>query len=75
MQKFRLKFKDTLLTMGLNIMLRDKAFYYSHEDRELQGAVQTHVVPSQEETKNERCQISRNQQKLTSRTKNTIEKH
>ena len=35
--------KNTLVALGLKIMPKDKAFYYLHEQGELQGAVLTHV--------------------------------
>ena len=41
--KFWLKLKDTLVSLGLMVMPGDKAFYYMHEEGELQSAVLIHV--------------------------------
>ena len=35
--------KDKLIKLGLKVTPGDKAFYYSHEDGELQRAVLTHM--------------------------------
>ena len=42
-QKFWLRVKEILLTMGLKVMDGDEAFFYLHKDGQLQGAVLTHV--------------------------------
>ena len=42
-QKFWLRVKEILITMGLKVMDGDKAFYYLHKNGQLQGAVLTHV--------------------------------
>ena len=34
-RKFWLKLKQTLKDLGLKVMIRDKAFYYLHEEGEL----------------------------------------
>ena len=35
--------KETLVSLGLEIMLRDEAFYYLYEDGKLQGMLLPHV--------------------------------
>ena len=42
-RKFWLKFKETLVALGLKVMLGDEAFYYMHENDQLKGLVLTHV--------------------------------
>ena len=42
-RKFWLRVKEVLKKIGLKVMEGDEAFYYLHEEGELQGAVLTHV--------------------------------
>ena len=42
-RKFLLKFKETLKSLGLKVMIGHEAFYYLHEEGELKGVVLMHV--------------------------------